>query len=253
VTDLRIFLAGELAIEHRDILVRGERFPGLQGRIVFAMLAAEHRRSLSRTEIEEELWGEAPPPASDVAIRALASKLRALLASAGLESITLANAFGAYQLVLPTGTWVDVEAAAQAIHRAEPALREGTLGDAVGWGRVADSIAMRPFLDGADGPWVRSMRERLRGIRLRALECLSAAWLRLGDPAQAARDAAEGLALDPFREPSHRLLIRSLFEDGDRAGALRAYERCRSVLAEELGANPSPETEGVYLEVLRSS
>ena len=27
-------------------------------------------------------------------------------------------------------------------------------------------------------------------------------------------------------------------------------ERCRKVLAEELGVDPSPETEGVYLEIL---
>ncbi len=40
---------------------------------------------------------------------------------------------------------------------------------------------------------------------------------------------------------------------GDRAGALRAYERLRTVLGEQLGADPAPETEAVYLEILRST
>lgn len=249
---LRIYLAGGLAIEHGDTLVREDRFPGLQGRVVFAMLAVAHGSSVSRHELEDELWGAAPPSAPDTAIRAIASKLRGLLADGGLDGNVLASAFGAYQLNLPADTWIDVEVAADAIHRAEPALRQGNLRDAVGWGRVADSIAMRPLLAGSDGPWVTGMREQLQQVRLRALECLSAAWLAFGDPGQAARDAKEAVFLDPFREPSHRLLIRSLFLEGNRAGALRAYERCRSVLADELGADPSAETEAVYLEVLRA-
>jgi DNA-binding SARP family transcriptional activator len=61
------------------------------------------------------------------------------------------------------------------------------------------------------------------------------------------------VVLDPFREPSHRLLMRALGALGNRAGALKAYDRLRSTLAEELGTSPSPETEDVYLEILRSA
>jgi basic membrane lipoprotein Med (substrate-binding protein (PBP1-ABC) superfamily) len=37
---------------------------------------------------------------------------------------------------------------------------------------------------------------------------------------------------------------------GNRADALRVYERCRRLLAEELGAYPSPETESIYRNLL---
>src|SRR5262249_22603044 len=40
---------------------------------------------------------------------------------------------------------------------------------------------------------------------------------------------------------------------GNPAEALRVYERCRRFLADELGAYPSPESEAVYREILRSS
>jgi DNA-binding SARP family transcriptional activator len=40
---------------------------------------------------------------------------------------------------------------------------------------------------------------------------------------------------------------------GNRAEALRVYERCRRLLAEELGAFPSPETESIYRELLGTS
>jgi SARP family transcriptional regulator, regulator of embCAB operon len=42
------------------------------------------------------------------------------------------------------------------------------------------------------------------------------------------------------------------FTTGNRAEALRAYERCRVLLAEELGVGPSPATEEVYLKILRA-
>ena len=40
---------------------------------------------------------------------------------------------------------------------------------------------------------------------------------------------------------------------GNRAEALRVYERCRRLLADELGAYPSPETESIYRGLLEGS
>ena len=36
---------------------------------------------------------------------------------------------------------------------------------------------------------------------------------------------------------------------GNRAEALRVYERCRALLAKELGTDPSPETQTVHREI----
>ncbi len=249
---LRIFLAGDMVIVAGERILGQEWFPGLQGRVVFALLAGEHARAVSRDELGEELWGAAPPSAPEAGLRAIVSKLRSVLAEAGLGGDAIASAFGAYQLQLPPDAWVDIEAAAEAIHRAEPALRDGDLSDAVGFGRVAATISGRPLLVGAEGPWVARRREHMRDVRLRALDCLAEAWLRHGDPAQAARDAQLAVSVDPFREPSHRLLMDGLARGGDRVGALRAYERLRSILAGELGTDPSSETEDVYLEILRN-
>lgn len=250
---LRIYLAGNVCIESDAALVRDDRFPGMQGRVVFAMLAAEHARSVSRDELAEELWGDSPPGAWEAALRSLVSKLRGLVTEPGLGGEALASAYGAYQLHLPSGSWIDLEAAADAIHRAEPAIRVGNLRDAVGFGRVAATISARPLLAGAAGPWVDRRRAQLREIRLRALDCLAEAWMAAGDAGTAARDAELAIELDRFHEPSHRLLMRALAEGGNRAGALVAYERCRHLLSEELGANPSSETEALHVAILRSA
>ena len=61
--------------------------------------------------------------------------------------------------------------------------------------------------------------------------------------------ARESVALEPFREVGYQRLMRVHVALGNRADALRVYEDCRALLARELGAEPSPETQAVYKEV----
>jgi DNA-binding SARP family transcriptional activator len=79
-------------------------------------------------------------------------------------------------------------------------------------------------------------------MRLRSLECLAEVWIAQGDAALAARDAAEAIEIDPYRESAHRLLIRAHLAAGDRGAAARALEACRRVLEEELGVTPGADT-----------
>ncbi len=236
-----------------EVLVTETRLPGRQGRLAFAMLAAERDRALSREELADELWSGSPPQAWEVALRALVSKLRGALGEAGFDgSESIPYAFGCYQLKLPPNAWIDLEAAADAVHRAEAALRDGNDPEAMGWSLAANAIARRPFLPGEEGPWAGRRRAQLRDIRVRALECRTRVLLRKGDHVAAARDAEAVIELEPFRETAYQLLMRAHAGAGNPAEALLVFERCRSLIAEELGASPSPETEGVYLEILRS-
>src|SRR5204863_2421241 len=188
------------------------------------------------------------------ALRVLTTKLRALLTECGIDGATaLTSAFGCYQLTLPAGAWIDVHAAANAVERAEAALAAADLDDARAQASTAAELARRVFLPGEDGPWVEDQRRDLRDILVRALECLRDAALANGELGEAVRYAAEITELEPFRESSYRALMQAHVAAGDPAEALRAYERCRRFLADELGAYPSPESEAVYLEILRSS
>ncbi|MEI2655576.1 MAG: AAA family ATPase [Microthrixaceae bacterium] len=73
---------------------------------------------------------------------------------------------------------------------------------------------------------------------------------RVGDLVTAVEVAEVAFALDPLRESVTRSLMAWHVRAGRRGEALRAYQRLRNVLADELGVDPSPETEAVYLEVL---
>jgi DNA-binding SARP family transcriptional activator len=250
---LRIYLAGSIWLERGDVRVPEARLPGRQGRLAFALLAGEHRRAVAREELAEELWGDAPPRVWDTALRAIVSKLRAVLGEVGLDGEAIGFAFGCYQLRLPPDAWIDVEAADDAVHRAEAEARAARPERANGWALVANAIAARSFLPGEDTPWVRRRREQLREIRVRALECRSAVLLAKGDLPLAARDAETVTQLEPFLESAYGLLMRAHAAAGNPAEALRVYERCRRLVADELGVAPSAELESLYLEILRTN
>lgn len=248
---LRLYLAGNVAIEHGDVLVPDRRLPGRQGRLTLAVLAWERDRAIPLEELTDIVWDGAPPRAWQTAVRALVSKLRVVLDEAGAAA-SIEHAFGCYQLRLPPNAWVDVEAAGSAIHDAEIALQTGDLQGAVGAALVANAIARRPFLPGDVGGWVERRREHLRQIRVRALEVRGRSALANHDAVGAATDAELVVELEPYRETGHVLLMEAHAAAGNTAQALAAYERLRSKLAHELGASPSPETESAFLEILRA-
>ncbi|HEV2712412.1 MAG TPA: BTAD domain-containing putative transcriptional regulator, partial [Gaiellaceae bacterium] len=116
----------------------------------------------------------------------------------------------------------------------------------------AAALSRRSFLPGEDGAWVEEKRRELGELLVRALECLADASLEAGDPREAVRHAQELTRLEPYREGGYRRLMQAHAAAGDKAEALRVYERCRRLLADELGAYPSPETETIYRELLRA-
>jgi YVTN family beta-propeller protein len=251
---LKIFLAGRVAVETDRVVIDEQRFPGRQGRVLFAYLVAEQDRPVPRDELAEALWGDTLPATWEKALTVLVSKLRPLLTEGGLDGGTaLTGAFGCYRLSLPETAWVDVNAAAAGIREAEAALADGDVEHAKVVALEASSLAQPQFLPGEDGSWVEEKRRELAAIRRRALNCLADACLQSGQETEAARWAEESLALDPFRETAYRRLMTAYAAAGDRAEALRVYDRCRRLLADELGAYPSPETESLFRELLAAA
>ena len=250
--ELRIYLAGRVAIECDGRWAGEDAFPGRQGVVLFARLALERGQAVSREELARMLWPGELPRAWESALQALASKLRALLGRAGLDKAdALASALGCYQLQLPPGAWLDVEQAADAIHEAEGYLKANDLRACWASAQVAYHVARRPFIAGETLPWVEAQRERLAAIHARACECLAQAYVWNGEPQIAVDIARELTDLQPFRETGYQLLMHAHAAAGNRAEALRVYERCRALLSRELGVAPSQETQAVHREVLR--
>ena len=250
---IRIYLAGRLALEVDGAVVIDERqLKGKQGRLVFAYLVSERTRPVSREDLARLVWPAEMPAAWEGALSALMSRSRSLLSSDDLahRGVSLWRGFGQYQLSLPTDAWIDLEAGAAALDHAESAVRAGRFDDILGPATVASSIARRPFLSGIEGDWVESQRRRLERQLLRSLDCLSKMWLASAEPGLAIETATQAIDLDRFRESSYQLLMRAYASTGNRAKAVEAYHALRQVLRDELGTDPSSDTEALYLEML---
>jgi DNA-binding SARP family transcriptional activator len=248
---LRIYLTGEVAVERGESLLREADLAGRQGRLALVYLVSERERAVPQSELAELFWPESLPPSWPVALSAVISKLRQKLGTVGLDrDRIIANAFRCYQFRPPADTWIDLEAAADAVHHAEAAVQANQPQDAYGPSLIATTIARRAFLTGEDAPWVMTRRDRLRDILVRALDCRVEALMWNGELALAQDQARAAVDLEPFRESGYRRLMQVLVKRGDRAEAVRVYQECRRRLADELGVSPSDETEALMRSVI---
>jgi DNA-binding SARP family transcriptional activator/tetratricopeptide (TPR) repeat protein len=110
------------------------------------------------------------------------------------------------------------------------------------------------FLDGLDlsscyrfHGWCIAQREQLHAKHVTLVTTLIERLRAL--PEQALGHARTLLALDPLAESSHITVVRLLRELGRTREALEQYERCRQLLAHELGGKPSREMETLRMAI----
>ena len=243
--EFKVYLTGSVTVEERQ-------FRGKQGRLAFAYLVCQRARAVSREELVDLLWPDGPAPSWEIALSAVLSRIRHLVTQEPLKDIgtSLSRGSSQYQLRLPPDTWVDIEAGAGAIERAEVAMKAGDLKSVLGPATAAAAIARRPFLSGLTGRWVESQRERLRRQLLRSLDALSKTWLMDKQYVLAIEMATEAIAIDPYRDASCQLLMNAHAASGNRSEALKVYHTLRESLSSDLGTEPSPETQEIYLRLL---
>ncbi|MGI8715237.1 MAG: ATP-binding protein [Solirubrobacteraceae bacterium] len=231
----RIQLCGRLSVELDGIeLVRSLR--GRQVPLLLAYLVLSRDRTVGRDELIGAIWPSSAPHSQDGALRTLLSRLRS-----GLGSEILV---GRDELVLelPEPAWVDYEAATAEVRRAAEALERDDPRAAWALAQVPLNIASRGLLPGVQAGWLEPRRRELADVRLEALEVIGRAGLRLGGALASVERAARALIeTEPYRESGYVLLMGALGAQGNVAEGLRAFERLRGLLREELGTSPSHE------------
>jgi DNA-binding SARP family transcriptional activator len=127
---------------------------------------------------------------------------------------------------------VDLDDAVAAAAR----LRHGDLDNVLDVRRLLDADLLPDW----DLECLVVARERHRQLRLHALEDLADLQLRSGRPLDAVDTALAAIAAEPLRETAQAMLFAAHLNAGNRAEAVRAYERFRCLLATELHVEPGP-------------
>jgi SARP family transcriptional regulator, regulator of embCAB operon len=220
---------------------RAEEELDREERVLLAYLAFEHMRAHPREELVSAIWGEAPPADASDRLDAMIEKLRQVVGPArlvGRDDIRLA---------LPGDAFIDLDAAREAIHRAEAAIRREEWTTAWPAARVGLHTS-RGFLIGLEAAWITRERQRVHLLRIRALEATAEVGLGMGgyELTSTDRSARTLIDLEPFRESGYRYLMEALARTGNTAEAIRVYEALRVRLRDELGIEPSAETQAAY-------
>src|ERR687892_23909 len=150
----RIYLCGRLVVSLHGHRVE-DAMPGRQGRLTFAHLVVNRGKAVERDELIESLWGDATPSDPESALSAILSKLRRVISPARLEGRST------LRLELPDETWIDLDAASEALHRAPQGKGYRALPEVPGvlrarvlrdrWGRACGGRAERALVD-PNGP-----------------------------------------------------------------------------------------------------
>jgi predicted ATPase/class 3 adenylate cyclase len=244
-----VTLAGQIALQHGAHRADEAELGTGQVQLVFALLVRERRRAVPRHELADALWPDDVPPTWGSALRSLVSKVRAFLTAVELPADALVSVGGCYQLRIDDAV-VDIEDAARQIRHAEEALADGRSRDAAADAFAALATLSQPVLSGVESPWLDAWRAELAELAVQAGELAAAALVASGDGTAAVAAATATIARAPYRESAYRLLMRAHEVAGNRAEALKAYERCRRLVVEELGVDPDPETEALYVRLL---
>lgn len=107
-----------------------------------------------------------------------------------------------------------------------------------------------PYADLGDADVAVFPRSRLTELFEVASEQRAAAQLVLGRVDEATASLEALVRAQPLRERRWELLITALYRAGRQADALRAYQRARETLVEELGIEPGPALRRLELQVI---
>lgn len=244
-TGMEFGLLGPLVVRRSGVVVPVQM--GKQ-RVLLAALLLNAGRVVPVDELTEVIWGSRPPPSARVTLQNYVKRLRQ--AFADTDRARIGTQPGGYAICVQAGE-LDVT---QFVALRESAQESAWAGS---WDRAANQLRTalalwrgEPLADVPSELLVLREVPRLTEIRLQALEALIDADLHLGHHAEVIAELRRLTCVYPLREHLYATLMLALYRVGRQGEALAAYQRARTVLIEELGAEPGAELKELHQRIL---
>lgn len=230
-----------------SVSLDGERLPedlGPAGRLLSGYLFEFIGRVHRRERLADQFWGHLDPDRARAALNTALWRLRKLLArdpkSDGGQNL---RSYGS-EVVLEPAHWltIDTHGFDAAVKQLLAATNDDDGSVRLGVLEAAVESYAGAFLDGEDADWVLEERERLHSLFVRAASELVCAYGAAERYDEAIAVARRIIGADPYRESVFRKLTVLLVLNGQRADALRHYERWSTLFRRDLGIDPMPQT-----------
>ena len=229
-----------------EVSTNGEpiRLGGPKQRAVLSVLIRDVGNVVTVDRLIHDVWSENPPEAVRTSIHTYVSNLRSIL------QCEIERTGNGYRL-----KGIEDSVDAVMFERGLDEGRRAMLVDpADASERLRAGLALwrgRPYADLVDVPGLQDEIRRLEDLRMLAVECRVDADLEMGRHRSVIGELEALTAEHPLNEGLRVRHMIALYRDGRQAEALRAYQRTREILVEELGVEPSPklqEIEGLILQ-----
>ncbi|MGW3122578.1 BTAD domain-containing putative transcriptional regulator [Streptomyces sp. NPDC001107] len=217
---------------------------GPRPRALLTLLLLDAGHPVSTQRLTDGLYGAEPPAGASGALQSQISRLRRRLA----PHTDIEAGPAGYRLAVPADS-VDVHRFERLSQQGRAALAAGDHARAAPLLREALALWRGPALP--DLPDAYAEAARLEELRLAAVQDRIEADLALGGSPELVPELRALLSAHPLSERLYGQLMRALHAGGRPAEALTVYEDARRTLADELGADPSPELSALHLELLQ--
>jgi DNA-binding SARP family transcriptional activator len=227
-------------------------------RTVLAALALSPNRAVSREELIDAVWGEAPPASAHGSIYTYVCRLRRALEPGRAKGSgrtgrsgpqLLASAGAGYCLRLDP-EHIDAHRFDLLRDRAARHWREADLPAALGALDDALRLWHGDALSGLAGLFAAAQRARLAELRLATVERRVEVLLASGAHGELVAELRSLANEHPFRETLHGLLMRALDRGGRRTAALAVFADVRDRLVETAGTEPGPALRRLHEQIL---
>lgn len=253
---LYLSLFGHLSVSRHegDAKSKSVDVSGRPGSLL-AYLALAKGRFFTRSELIAALWSDQGDAISVGTFNTTLWRLRKTLDQPPLEQgeLVMCDRRGAVGLPADAQLQLDVDEFARlvapSLNKPMEQLDPADIADM----RRGATLYRDDMLAGFTDDWALREREMHRRMMLNALGRLMQLSVLARDHAGAIRFAQDILDRDPLREDVHRELMRLFLVSGQRAMALRQFERCRAALRKELAIQPMRETLAVYQQIADSA
>ena len=249
MSSVRISLLGIVRVSHPGLTAKNRM--GRAVKSLLGYLTLFRHRFHTREVLAGLFWGDSSEKRARSCLSTTLWRLRKVLEPCPVPAST-------FLVSTPTGEigfnresdhWIDVEFFENQIKpvlaRPYDSLDQKEVNQLVG----ALNLYRGDLLEGFYDEWALRERERLRAMFVKGQIHLLHHYSHHNAWDKGLACAKNILNLDPLREEIHREMMRLYFKIGQRALALRQYEKCRETLAFELNVSPMEETQILYARI----
>jgi SARP family transcriptional regulator, regulator of embCAB operon len=246
---LTIAILGALEVRRGDVVLGPDQLGGPKARQILEILLLNLGVPVSKGRLIDLLWDGAAPAAAVSTLESYVSVLRRCLQPGCGKSGPLKTATGGYLL---DATMIDLD-----IVRFDALLRRADLcppAQAYHCLSQALALASAPLLGNEVLPEWAEAERRLHHARVTSAMVQAAhTALELGRLSEAIDWSQRVVDADELNEAAWTSMILALEQGGHPVSGLRAYERCRAVMDQELGCSPGPVLQRAQARLLRAT